>query len=68
MLKLVGPGYRHCVGVTRRQFLTAGALTMGGFSLADLLRAEAAAGVRPPEFETQNQDDHFYTRAGGMLR
>ncbi len=45
MLKLVGREYRHCDGVTRRQFLTAGALTMGGLSLADLLRAEAAAGI-----------------------
>ncbi|MDA1055609.1 MAG: DUF1501 domain-containing protein [Planctomycetota bacterium] len=45
MLKLVGRGYRHCDGVTRRQFLTAGALTMGGLSLADLLRAEASAGI-----------------------
>ena len=45
MLKLVGHKYRHCDGVTRRQFLTAGALTMGGFTLADLLRAEATAGI-----------------------
>ena len=45
MLKLVGRRYRRCDGVTRRQFLTAGALTMGGLTLADLLRAEAAAGI-----------------------
>ena len=45
MLRFVGDKYRHCDGVTRRQFLTAGALTMGGLSLADLLRAEASAGV-----------------------
>jgi Protein of unknown function (DUF1501) len=45
MLNLVGQEYRHCDGVSRRQFLTAGALTMSGFSLADLLRAEDIAGV-----------------------
>ena len=45
MLKFVGHEYRHCDGVTRRQFLTAGGLTMGGLSLADLLRAEASAGI-----------------------
>ena len=32
-------------GVGRRQFLTAGALGLGGLTLAGLLRAEAAAGV-----------------------
>jgi hypothetical protein len=46
MLTIEGRPYRHCDGVTRRRFLTAGALTMGGVALADLLRAEAAAGIR----------------------
>jgi hypothetical protein len=46
MLSIQGKPYRHCDGVTRRNFLTAGALTMGGLTLVDLLRAEAAAGVR----------------------
>jgi hypothetical protein len=32
--------------MTRRRFLTAGALGMAGITLADLLRAEAAAGIR----------------------
>ena len=32
-------------GVSRRRFLTAGALGLGGWTLADLLRAEAAAGI-----------------------
>jgi hypothetical protein len=32
--------------VTRRGFLAAGALGIGGLTLADLLRAEAAAGIR----------------------
>src|SRR5437762_1785396 len=33
-------------GITRRQVLVAGALGLGGLTLADLLRAEAAAGIR----------------------
>lgn len=32
--------------LSRRRFLTAGALTVGGLTLADLLRAEAASGIR----------------------
>ena len=32
-------------GITRRHFLTAGAIGFGGLTLADLLRAEASAGV-----------------------
>lgn len=46
MLSILGRAYRHCDGISRRQFLTAGALTMGGLTLADLLRAEAASGIR----------------------
>ncbi|MFO0956850.1 MAG: DUF1501 domain-containing protein [Isosphaeraceae bacterium] len=34
-----------CDGFTRRDFLKVGGLAMGGLGLADLLRAEAAAGV-----------------------
>jgi hypothetical protein len=33
-------------GLNRRQFLVAGALGLGGLTLADLLRAEASAGIR----------------------
>ena len=44
MFALFGKPYRRH-GVSRRQFLTAGALGLGGLTLADLLRAEAAAGV-----------------------
>jgi hypothetical protein len=47
MLTLLGKPYRHCDGITRRYFLTAGALGMGGLTLADVLRAEAAAGKGP---------------------
>ncbi len=45
MLTIRGRSYRHCDGMTRRRFLTAGALTVGGLTLADLLRLEAAAGM-----------------------
>src|SRR3954468_4312680 len=34
---------RRCTGVTRRDFLTAGTLALGGVTLPDLLRARAAA-------------------------
>jgi hypothetical protein len=37
--------YQHCDGITRRHFLTAGAFGIGGMTLAELLRAEAMAGV-----------------------
>jgi len=46
MLTFLGQRYRHCDGITRRQFLTAGTLTIGGLTLAELLRLEAAAGIR----------------------
>jgi uncharacterized protein (DUF1501 family) len=45
MFTLFGKSTRHCDGVSRRQFLTAGALGFCGLTLADLLRAEAASGV-----------------------
>ena len=35
----------RCDGISRRHFLTAGALGMGGLSLADLLRAESVQGI-----------------------
>jgi uncharacterized protein (DUF1501 family) len=34
---------------SRREFLTAGAIAVGGWTLADLLRAEAAAGIKSSE-------------------
>lgn len=45
MITIFGNASRHCDGVTRRQALLAGALGLGGLTLAELLRAEAAAGV-----------------------
>ncbi|MGH7128025.1 MAG: DUF1501 domain-containing protein [Planctomycetaceae bacterium] len=46
MLRLFGRPYRHCDGVTRREFLRVGAFGFGALTLADLLRAEDAAGIR----------------------
>src|SRR5579884_3200237 len=46
MFTIFGRSYRHCNGIDRRGFLTAGALGMGALTLADLLRAEAAAGIK----------------------
>ncbi|MFT5326543.1 MAG: hypothetical protein ACI8P0_004419 [Planctomycetaceae bacterium] len=44
MLKISGPSQRLCDGVSRRSFLQAGSLAVGGLSLTDVLRAEQAAG------------------------
>src|SRR5262245_20165575 len=46
MLTILNTPYRHCDRLTRRGFLVAGALSAGGLTLADLLRAEAAANIR----------------------
>jgi hypothetical protein len=46
---IFGPADRRGKGVNRREFLTAGALGVGGWTLADLLRAEAAAGIKGSE-------------------
>jgi len=45
MLTIHGNNYRHSDGVSRRGFLTIGALGTAGLTLPDLLRAEAAAGI-----------------------
>lgn len=39
MLNFTGGPYRHCDGVTRRSFLSAGSLVVGGLTLPGLLRA-----------------------------
>lgn len=49
MLNIYGGKQRFCDGVSRRSFLTIGGLAfggIGGFGLADLLRAEAASGTK----------------------
>ncbi|MEZ6126096.1 MAG: DUF1501 domain-containing protein [Planctomycetaceae bacterium] len=66
MLTVSGRWFRNCSGLTRRSFLTIGAFGFGGWSLPDLLRAEATSGIRssrkavinihldggPPQLET----------------
>lgn len=46
MLTIYGPKQRYCDGVTRRSFLQAGGLMLGGLSLPAILRAEQRAGTR----------------------
>ncbi len=45
MLNILGERYRLCDGVSRRSFLRIGGLALGGLSLPELLRAEAASGI-----------------------
>lgn len=45
MLTILGDKQRFCDGVSRRNFLKIGALTLGGASMTDVLRAEAHAGT-----------------------
>lgn len=40
MLRIQGPGVRHCDGIQRRTALQIGSLAMGGLSLPQLLQAE----------------------------
>ena len=42
MLTIPGPRSRYCDGISRRSWMKIGGLAMGGLSLPDLLRAEAA--------------------------
>ena len=44
MLKLLGNPHRYCDGISRRSFLQAGSLVLGGLTLPGLLRAEQRAG------------------------
>jgi hypothetical protein len=46
MLKIVGAAATDCSGMTRRNFVQAGLLGLGGLSLADLSRLRAAAPAR----------------------
>lgn len=43
MLSILGRGTRLCDGITRREVMRVGALTFGGLTLADMLRARAEA-------------------------
>jgi len=46
MIRLLGEVVQHCDGISRREFLRVGAIGATGFSLANLLRLEASAGIR----------------------
>jgi uncharacterized protein (DUF1501 family) len=46
MLTVTGPKQRLCDGLSRRGFLKAGALAVGGLTLADLLRLKARGATR----------------------
>jgi len=46
MLQILGSSARLCDGVSRRSFLQIGALGLGGLSLGNLMKAEAASGKR----------------------
>lgn len=46
MLTLLGGPQRMCDGLSRREFLQADALAMGGLTLPQLLRAEDRAGIK----------------------
>ncbi len=49
MLKYLGARrHRHCDGISRRSFLKVGALSIGGLTLADLLRLRAHAADKTP--------------------
>ena len=46
MLTILGGKGNYCDGVSRREFMRIGGLALGGLSMADVLRAEAATGKR----------------------
>lgn len=48
MLRLTGSRVQMCDGVSRRSFLQIGGLAMGGLSLPQVLRAQAASGESSP--------------------
>jgi hypothetical protein len=65
MIKIVSPpnahSSRYCDGITRRDFVRAGALAFGGLAIAplslpELFRAEAAAGIRTSQARGSGRD------------
>src|SRR5207244_5401437 len=48
MLTIGGPESRFCDRMSRRSCLRIGGLALGGLALPDILRGEAASGVRNP--------------------
>src|SRR3954451_10783111 len=49
MLKIEGKNARHCDGVSRRSFVQAGALGVGGLLLPEFLRAREAQAAADPK-------------------
>ena len=47
MLRVTGGGSRDCEGLTRRSFVQAGILGLGGLTLADFLAAKSYASESP---------------------
>src|SRR5262245_13635824 len=53
MFRVVGEPGRDCTGVTRRSFVQAGLLGLGGLGLADFVRLQASEGrARPGQRDT----------------
>ena len=48
MLTIAGPQSPFCDGISRRSCIRIGGLALGGLALPEILRAEAASGVRNP--------------------
>src|ERR1700682_5543854 len=48
MLTIAGSESRFCDGISRRSWLRIGGLALGGLSLPQILRAQAAGGARSP--------------------
>lgn len=67
MLNILGSGHRLCDGLNRREFLTLGALGMGGLGLADVLRlqAEGAADAAPSKRASAPKSVIMITLPGG---
>ena len=63
MWKRSGSRFSHCDGLSRRGFLEIGALGLGGLTLADVLRARAAA--RQAGESTRKTSVIFIEMAGG---
>lgn len=63
MLTVFGKPARFCDGISRRSFLKAGMLTLGGLSLADILRLRAQAAAGEPS--RRNTSVIFVELAGG---
>ncbi len=52
MLRITAEKAKYCDGLTRRSFVQAGMLGVGGLGLADLSRLQAANAIRPDRKET----------------